>query len=284
MAAVASVQTNTVTNADSITITKPTSLAEGDLMVAFIASYDGTDPTVPADESGWTTIGTANIGNPAINMKAYYKVADSGDVSASDFTFDCDPGSETMDNIKGIIYRITSGTEGVVRDSDSNIDAASGTSPSYTIDITNVSGAVVIGAIILDGAPGGVSGYTINGTNPTWTERMDSDGANITLAVADAVTPDATALTSFSATLGSAEASSLIFVLISDQADDSATLGTINIGAAMQSLAQTGDGNVTLGTATIGAAAQSITPATPTPEWSNKDKSSTSSFTNKDKS
>ncbi len=64
------------TNSDTLTITKPTSLAVGDLLVAFVMNRGATAWNTP---SGWTAKGTFSISN---NRGAVFvKVADSSDAS-----------------------------------------------------------------------------------------------------------------------------------------------------------------------------------------------------------
>lgn len=97
---VESVSTNSFTAASSITITKPSGLASGDLMVALLSIVGGG--TI-SDTSGWTTVSNYTDVGVGIDMEIQYKIANSTDVAASNFTF-----SGTLSNrIIGALYRIS---------------------------------------------------------------------------------------------------------------------------------------------------------------------------------
>jgi hypothetical protein len=274
MATVQSVQTNAVTTADSITITKPTSLAVGDMMLAIIQSYDGSTGTMPADETGWTTVTSVTGDNPSLNCKVYSKIADSGDTAASNFTFDCDPGvGETMDNIQGAIYRITSSTTAIVRASGADTETST-TTPSYAVSVVKLNGSVIVGVVSSRGSVT-VSGYTINGTNPTWTERYDNATAQQTLAIADATAADSTTITAFSATLSGSQVSGGIILTITDQANASGTSALHSSDASFFAPAGSSgtSGSASLHEASSLLLAQSGEGITPT--WTEQTKSTT---------
>ena len=86
-----------------LTITKPTSLAVGDLMIAFL--YGGRNIGNWTTLAGWTLIGacTTTDGTDA-NLTVQAKIADSSDVAASNFTFT--PNGAHGEKF-GILTRIT---------------------------------------------------------------------------------------------------------------------------------------------------------------------------------
>ena len=97
-----SAQTSSNTNASSVVITKPTGLAVGDLMVAFVGfMHTGSSGQSVSTPSGWTSLQQVNENR--VVFAAYYKVADSADVAASNFTFSF---STTVDQSGGSILRI----------------------------------------------------------------------------------------------------------------------------------------------------------------------------------
>jgi len=87
---VESISTTDIINvANTLTITKPTGLEVGDLMVAYLGLWSGGSASWNT-LSGWTEIadveGTEGAGeDPCIAVQV--KIADSGDVAASNFTF-----------------------------------------------------------------------------------------------------------------------------------------------------------------------------------------------------
>jgi len=84
------------TTGTSITITKPSGLTVGDLMIAVISSQDETG--VSASLAGWTE--KYDSDSDYHGQTTLYKIADSGDVAASNFTFSVACAS---DNLYGII-------------------------------------------------------------------------------------------------------------------------------------------------------------------------------------
>jgi hypothetical protein len=88
---VESTATNFASNASGLTITKPTGLTDGDLMVAVLSLYGGgssnaTETDTWSTLSGWTSAIGANY-NSHVSHSIQYKIATAGDVAASNFTF-----------------------------------------------------------------------------------------------------------------------------------------------------------------------------------------------------
>jgi hypothetical protein len=129
----------------SITIAKPTGLAEGDLMVAQIVAYDDTtsagNVSVP---SGWTQIVEVSDSGPRHYQNIMYKVATAGDVAASDFTFNTSGNSFQQ----GGIIRISGYASGpTITDYEAQAQGGttSGTSISYSSTIDpGVPGCLVL--------------------------------------------------------------------------------------------------------------------------------------------
>lgn len=88
---VESTATASDSNTDTLVITKPTGLAEGDLMIAVLsgAEADGAGVGDWSLASGWTDCQSNTFGG-ALGLSIQYKVASSGDAAASNFTFTLD--------------------------------------------------------------------------------------------------------------------------------------------------------------------------------------------------
>src|SRR5690349_11871893 len=102
-----SVQTASASST-TITITKPVSLAVGDLMVAhLVATGTSAQETATVSLTGWTAISGTGQGDAGANTCTrnlpHYKIADSSDVAASNFTFTWTASMA----LRGAIYRIT---------------------------------------------------------------------------------------------------------------------------------------------------------------------------------
>ena len=89
-------------NVNSIDVTKPTGLVVGELMVAHVTAADDSEPTV-ALPTGWTNISTASGSGGDVSTRTMSKIAQAGDVAASDFTFT----SSINAFMSGGMYRIS---------------------------------------------------------------------------------------------------------------------------------------------------------------------------------
>lgn len=163
-----------ITNGGTIVVPKPSSLALTDMMVAHIAVTDEDANTASVTPpAGWTSITGAVLSdaNGMAGTVVFWKIADSGDVSASNFTFTNNSG-ELM-GMAGAIYRIS----GVGSISSAGATVAGGTSPSFANTITpTVANNLLLFLYTGTDSVGSaqtVSGYAITTDNPTWTERYD---------------------------------------------------------------------------------------------------------------
>lgn len=186
----------------SFTITKPTGLAVGDLMVAFIGQL--IQNTTLIAPGGWTIRYTDATGNGSFAV--YSKVADAADVAASNFSF----SASVSTILGGAILRIT----GVASGSEVAATSVVFTNSPFTNLTETVSAATqstdsliipffwvqdfVIGSVIT------ISGYSITPTI-TLTEEYDfgyrdgaSDGGSI--AIASGTYTGSTTFTSVGAT------------------------------------------------------------------------------------
>lgn len=169
----------TVDNSGSLVINKPTGLAVGDLMVAGIwGDRDGGTSAVPDTLSGWTSVRNLNTGSSNGFLSVQTKIADSGDVAASNFTFTA-TGSTSQMHLCGYIVRVSG-----YGNTAGEANATSGsTSSTLTITGFTPSPAVASALYILfagrafSGAGVTVSSVAMATDNPTWTER-EENGVN----------------------------------------------------------------------------------------------------------
>ena len=230
-----SVQSNT--GFTTVVITKPTSLAVGDLMLAGIwGSNDGSNNIVLDTPSGWTLEESVNISSNVSMLEVYSKIADSADVSASDFTFTSSTSTSASRHMIGHILRFTNyglkAGEASGQTTGSGIASLSfaGFTPSYP-DTT----LVFFSGIDSSTSQYTTSTYAIATSNPTWTERAESSVNDATrdsaLGVATAVRPEATATgnatASYSASADGMRGAGVIIAL-APRVDGSTTVVTGN--------------------------------------------------------
>jgi len=205
---VESVSTLATGSGASITITKPTGLQVGDLMVANIGAHNTNDieTTSVSTKSGWSNALGANYAT-RVCFSVQYRIAEAADVGASNFTFDL--SNANMGVIRGSILRCSgAGTLNPVGATDSetqtgiNSETFTGSLTAYT---PGANGALVIMQVGLYNTGGGgvtVSDYTASGVS--FAELYDvSSGSSNTSAIASAygIQTTAAALSTYSATI-----------------------------------------------------------------------------------
>lgn len=286
--------TATSTASDTLTITKPTGLAVGDLLVAVIASSASGTVRTHNTPAGWTVIqkeGFASAFRPA----AYYKVADSGDTAASNFSFTLSGATTAM---SGVLMRVTNfvSASPVTQSELDNTPSPTGTVRTYTTALTPDSLNSLVVFLIgnytsnMTGAPATVGTYTIS-PSVTLTELADvgvKDGANDghAFGVAYGDYTSLTQITSRGATLSEAmtqDSGSVIF-LINGSYDASGTNAVFEVSPTI--FANAGASAGTTGSNTLlevspnifeqsgrgTAPTQWINPDKPSTDWINPDK------------
>lgn len=193
----------------SLTITKPTGVAVGDMLVACIVDGGGAPPPeVTVSSTGWTLL-RASTGAETFTLWQFYRVATSSDVSASNYEFTTNYDGVGTAKMTGCILRLSgvansatpTATDGIDNNKLSTAMSVSGLSITPPAN-NSLLVLAVLGANNEVGS-GSFSGYTINGTNPTWTEHMDSINLTVddsTFAVATAIMSTAAEITTISAT------------------------------------------------------------------------------------
>lgn len=162
----------------NLVITKPTGLAVGDYMVAHLSNIVGGSPNADGwnTPSGWSALtdsGEDGNSNSSMQITTFYKVADSSDVAASNFTFTKASADNAYSN--GSIWRI-SGAGGISAAADTEIDD---TTPSFTNSVTQDFADSLILFFVTSAFAGtgtnSVSGYSIANNDPSWTEAYDQN-------------------------------------------------------------------------------------------------------------
>lgn len=186
--ALGTLSTTAYTTATSIVITKPTSLAVGDMMIAQLTG--GNQYSTP---SGWTSIGFL-FADTAL-MDVFAKVADSADVAATNFTF----SSGVSNQKSGSIYRITGAAQDVAFIQSSSNTRTDSVTATYTVStgITPTYADSLLMMLVAKNQGGAASSfgtYAIATSNPSWTEQVDvNDGGTEVRACATAIRPEITA-------------------------------------------------------------------------------------------
>lgn len=281
--AFASVQTATGSGT-SVTITKPVSLAAGDVMVAHIAIDDDGGVGDILTPTGWTLVKSVIETTDDTAFKLFMKVATSSDVAASDFTFSLNSQSHSY---TGSIARITgSGFTYQVDDGESESNASATFSGGVTPNVANtlLMFYVVTGA----STAASVSNYAITTDNPTWTERFQLDetsGGDITTAMATASRTATSATGDFTATIGTTADATGVLIAIDPTINVSVSPSVVSLSASVQSPTISGNANIAVSNPlTVTTSVNSIAVATTDGAWSNNAKSSPATFTNTAKS
>lgn len=204
------------TSSTTVVITKPTSLAEGDLMVAHL-SFNGANEVTAVSLSGWTEVHITSVDSTGASGKLVqwtaWKIASAADAAASNFTFTITVGGSVP--YIGRIARFTSTrTASAIKANEASLAEASGstvTVATVTPDFAN-SFAIILAST---GASAVVthSTYAMVTSNPTWTEAYDSgydDGAfAVSQAMAYGSRPEATASGNITFVIGTADRASI---------------------------------------------------------------------------
>jgi len=183
------------TGSASVTITKPTGLAVGDLLLVQLAASDiGGDNRTWSTPSGWTAVEVGGTTEEAVPA-AYYIIATSTETAASNFTFSM---SGTTTAISGVLMRI-SGHWGASPITVSEIDQTAGSTTSLTF--TTALTPAITNSLLIFSFMGAGNAFT-SGTptiasyastpSATWSEVADvgvkdgsDDGHGLGVAQAD---------------------------------------------------------------------------------------------------
>lgn len=243
----------------SLTITAPSGIAEGDLLVASINAQGGS-----ATSTGWTEIDQAG------RLTTLYKVAVSADESATDYTFSFSNGSRS-----GGIVRISGQHTSPISTSSIN-EWGAGTSAT-TGTITPAPNSLLLFVVSNDDDKT-ISGYTITTSDPSWTEAFDVQGAssNSSIALAYATRPEATATGTGTATASASTSGEASLIAVAIPPNVTVSPSVLTATASIVAPAITGTANVSPAVITATASIQAPTIDTSASKWSNTSKSDTS--------
>lgn len=294
-----------VDNNNTKTITKPTGLAVGDLMLAVIGMVDeDSTPLACTPPGSWTTFfndvgNTASGSNGSLKILCFYKVADSGDAAASNFSFTNTSGEGA--GMAGIIYRITgSGNGASMQYAYDDDNSGGGTTETFTNTLTPAfaNGYLFFASVGIDSSGAHTSsGYSITTNNPTWSEDADygadgslfgyfgsGNGACPNFAIASASRPETTATGDSSVTLSSnTNFISGVMIFLPPQVNTTQTPSVLDLTVVVQEPSVSGGASISTSVIDITGSVIAPTVTTALPTWSNTDKN-TSTWSNTDKS
>src|SRR5574343_1803581 len=187
-----STQEDGSTSTTSVVITKPTSTAEGDLLLAQIIISDNS-LTITAP-SGWTLINSISV---SVNQKSsiYYKLATNSE--GSNYTWSW--GSAVQ--AKGYISRFTGHLPSApINTSNGTSDTSSSTTLTQS-GITPTTENCMLVFFTSNSNSRTVSNYAIATSNPTWTERYDGGASLASGSMATAIRPETTSTGNGTATM-----------------------------------------------------------------------------------
>jgi hypothetical protein len=273
---VESSNSNTTASGTSLSITKPTGLAVGDLLVGCIYAYNtvGVGATINTP-TNWTLTETAT-GTPGADGHAiatFVKVADSADVAASNFAFT----TGATYKIYGLLMRLSGMTSVAPYTNSQAVTSEDTLDPAFTYSLTPTYANSLL-VLATAGATNevwySITSPVINGTNPTWTNRYNGD-----FKVFTAPYPNTTQITSLDYTEDSSASNTSwpsMIVAVHPRIDDSTsnTLATTTSTSFTQSGTCDTVTSNTLTTATSETFTQAGIGTSPT-QWTNATKPTT---------
>lgn len=278
MATVASFNTANPGNASSITVTKPTGLSVGDLMIFHYSYSDGTDNAETI--SGWTHE-VANYG-AIVKTGLQYKVADSGDVAASNFTM-------SFEGVVGYplaaLLRITDySTDGLLNE---NKATATNGSTTLTMTVTPASASSLMLFFLANNEGLTTETYAVTTDNPSWGEEYDIQASSTALACASAVRTEISATGNASFTYGAGGSGNEDFfgILVSIGSSISVNPSVSVVSATTSVISPTVTGGATASPSVVDVTTSVVSPTVSFPQdlWTNQSKNS-SNWTNQNKS
>lgn len=257
-----SVASTTPANGTSVVITKPTGLSVGDVMIAHIGNTASISTL-----SGWASLLNGN--NGSVRFSVQYKIADAGDVAATNFTF-----SGSSGYIGGAIYRISGGS--IIT---SPLTTWTGTSANLNIGVTPSANDLLL--ILVQSESGAsssvISNHAIATSNPSWTEDYDVDSNinNIRINGAHATRPETTPTGNITFSSGTSVTNGMACIIVVSN-----TLDIASIASSALDPVVTGGTTFTLDTAIAAMSAPEVNAGQA--KWSNQSKNTTS-WTNQSK-
>lgn len=272
-------------DSDTLTIPKPTSLAENEYMVAFVMNRGSGTWNTP---SGWTAKGTFSIS--ANRGACFVKKASAADAAASDFSF---TGAGASSESAGWIMRLTGTfTDGmnVVFQVD-NTDATPDANDAFvfTTSLTpNANGFLVFacGAEAANANSSTSATASIATSSPTITQRAfqgQPNGDDLVVVGLTGQRPEATAIgdttVDFNST-GNLSNAGVIVLAIYETVNASVSPAVVSLVGTIPAPAVSGGATVSPAVVTMTASVVDPTVTTPANKWVNPDKSSAPTWDN----
>lgn len=290
--AVASTASTGFATGTSITITKPTGLAAGDLLFAFIY-IKGNAPTVTTP-SNWTQ-GTPEVVASDFILTYLYKIADSADAAASNFSFTI---SSSLPVAGGLLRVTGSAGSSIIAAVDQDTELNGDRTFSGGVTPTQASSLLIMAiGSSSDQQNGDYGSNAVATSNPSWTEAWEfeanlTDGNNYVTQVAYAVRTEVTPTGDYSISgggYGNANTDYGAFLVCVNPAIsvtvDQSTLTPAIMNATGAVPTPTISGGMTATPSVINATGAVLTPAhNDQADWSAQDKSDTATWTNTSKS
>lgn len=280
------------------TISFPSGLEVGDLMIAAVCSIELDESPIPNVDTptGWTEILSSSVGSGNMRLEVFGKIATSDDVSAGSVSAGTGIGGSDNAFIAVSCFRIT-GHSGLAAIQDNSLGILSDATPDYTIGLTPIVPDCLylffVGATG-SGSSASVAGYAMATDNPSWTEQFDVFAASDSYAgpgqndglfsCASATRTQITSTGNLSCTLTNFLQSVGALVIILPVTNVTVSPAVIPMTASVQAPTVTGGANVSPAVITMTASVQAPTVVAGEAEWTNTDKSSAPSWTNLDKS
>lgn len=149
-----------------LSVTKPSGLAVGDLMIIFgtASGYSNSNASISPPSGSWTVIKNRNVSANLV-FGSYWKIADASDVAASSFSIGFG------DRVAGMMYRITGADPVTTVAFLGETTPSSGTTlgaPSITPTVQSLLLMLAFGSKNNNGAAFTLSAQAIVTSNPSW--------------------------------------------------------------------------------------------------------------------
>lgn len=274
---VGNLQSASANGAASVTVTKPTGLSVGNGLVAVLYTYNTTGGvTEISTPSGWDKreeVGDS-AGADSHRITVFTKIADSSDVSASDFTFNA--ASSTF-NWRATVFSTTGSRTDVLYSAGGTDSEQNTNNPSLNPSVTPSQNTVLYVAAVAGAVNETFSDTNtpvINGTNPTWTKQYDGQ---FDLYTAPVTTTAAISSFDFTVVGGSATADWVhTFTVIDGSIDASGTIPLIQETGTVNDVSAQSGINVSLPLITDDTLVQEVSAtARNTTTWTNESDTTT---------
>ncbi len=266
------------------TVTKPSGLAVGDLLVAVIAC---SGPTINLP-SNWNSRVSDPHTNGNLGLAIFDKVADASDVAASDFSFTHGVQASVL------LMRVT-GAPQMSSPYDVSASAEEDTAGG-SVAITPITPQQNNSLLVLakghtstsDGTSSTFSGYAINGTNPTWSEQIDlsadTGSRRTSYGVATAIMTTAAEIDTITIDESGVEACVSAIVVYRPMVSAAVTVSHLSPNTAFHAFTVQAGTTMTIAPLSVNTSAHNASASAQSRRWTNLDKSSTITPTNLDKS